>query len=99
MRKKGGERRELASERLHNSEDSQRYKRKVEELLNRARVGMEENACVSEVSETFKMSLVQATEEVVCYKTYRRGKRGTAWWTQEIKVAVEEKRKAYKKIL
>ncbi len=38
-----GERRELASERLHNSEDSQRYGRKVEELLSRARVGMEDN--------------------------------------------------------
>jgi len=96
--RKEGERRELASERLRNSEDSQRYERKVEELLSRARVGMEENACVSEVFETFKRSLVQATE-VVGYKTYRRGKRGTAWWTQEIKVAVEEKRKAYKKML
>ncbi len=51
--KKEGERRELGSERLHNSEDSQRYGRKVEELLSRARVGMEDNACVSEVFETF----------------------------------------------
>ncbi len=46
--KKEGERRELASERLRNSEDSKKYGRKVEELLSRARVGMEENACVSE---------------------------------------------------
>ncbi len=46
--RKEGERRELASERLCNSEDSQRYGRKVEELLSRARLGMEENACVSE---------------------------------------------------
>ncbi len=37
-----GERRELASERLHNSEETQRYERKVEELLSRSRVGMEE---------------------------------------------------------
>ncbi len=41
---KDDERRELASERLRNSEDSQRYERKVEELLSRARVGMEESA-------------------------------------------------------
>ncbi len=34
-----GERRELASEKLRNSEESQRYGRKVEELLSRARVG------------------------------------------------------------
>ncbi len=45
--KKEGERRELASERLRNNEDGQRYGRKVEELLSRARAGMEDNACVS----------------------------------------------------
>ncbi len=43
--------------------------------------------------------MVQATEEVVGYKTCSRGKKVTAWWTQEIKIAVEEKRKANKKIL
>ncbi len=47
--RKVGERRELVSERLRNREDSQRYGRKIEELLSRARVGTEENACVSEV--------------------------------------------------
>ncbi len=77
--RKEDERRELASERLRNSEHSQRYGRKVEELLSRARVRMEDGACVSEVFETFKRSLIQATEEVVGYKTYRRGKKGTAW--------------------
>ncbi len=97
--RKEGERRELASERLHNSEESQRCERKVEELLSRVRVGMEDNACVSEVFEIFKRSLVQATEEVVGYKKCRRGKKRTAWWTQEIKIAVEEKRNAYKKML
>ncbi len=97
--KKEGERRELASERLRNSEDSQRYGRKVEELLSRARVGMADNACVSEDFETFKRSLIQATEEIVGYKTCRQGKKETAWWMQEIKIAVEEKRKAYKKTL
>ncbi len=44
--KKKGERRELASERLHNSKDSQRYERNLEQLLSRARIGMEDNACV-----------------------------------------------------
>ncbi len=48
---------------------SQSYGRKVEELLGRAKVGMEDNASVSEVFENFKRSLVQATEEVVGYKT------------------------------
>ncbi len=89
-KKREGERKELASERLHNSENSQRYGRKVEELLSRARVGIEDNACVTEVFETFKRSLIQATEEVVGCKTCRQGKKGTAWWTQEIKIAVEE---------
>ncbi len=93
--KKEGERRELASERLCNSEDSQRYGRKVEELLSRA---MEDNVFVSEVFETFKRSFIQATEEAVGYRTCRRGKKGTTWWMQEIKI-VEEKRKAYKKML
>ncbi len=49
-----GERRELASERLHNSEENQRCERKVEEILSGARVGMEDNACVNETFETFK---------------------------------------------
>ncbi len=97
--RKEGVRRQLASERLRNKKDNQRYGRTVEELLSRARVGMKENAYVNEVFETFKRSLVQATEEIVGYKTCRRGKKGTAWWTQEIKTAVEEKRKAYKKML
>ncbi len=44
-------------------------------------------------------ALIQATEEVVGYKTCRRRGRGTTWWTQEIKMAVEVKRKAYKKTL
>ncbi len=44
---KEGEKRELAIERLRNSEDNQRYGRKVEELLSRVRVGMEEDECVS----------------------------------------------------
>ncbi len=43
--------------------------------------------------------MVQATEEVVGYKICKRGKKGTAWWTQEIMAAVEEKRKAYKTML
>ncbi len=60
---------------------------------------MEENACVSDVSETLKKSLVQATEEVVGYKICGRGKKGTAWWKQKMKTAVEEKRKEYKKML
>ncbi len=53
-KKKEEERRELASERLRNSGDSQRYGRKVEELLSRARVGMEDNACVSGVFQPLK---------------------------------------------
>ncbi len=43
--------------------------------------------------------MIQATEEVVEYKACRRGTKGTAWWMQDIKIAVEEKRKAYKKML
>ncbi len=46
---------------------------------------MEENTCVSEVFQTFKRSLVQATEEVVGYKTYRRGKRGVGKGVKEEK--------------
>ncbi len=60
---------------------------------------MTDNACVSEVFETFKRSLIQATEKVVGYRTVGRRGRGTAWWTQEIKMAVEEKREAYKEML
>ncbi len=60
---------------------------------------MEDNTCLSEVFKLLKRPLVQATEEVVGYKTCKRGKKGTEWWTQEIKIAIEEKRKTYKKML
>ncbi len=71
--KKEGERRELASERLCNSEESQRCERKVAEILSRARVGMKNNAYVNEVFETFKRSLVQATEEVAYWIEFFHG--------------------------
>ncbi len=79
---KKDKKRESASERLHNSEDSQTYGRKVEELLGKAKVEMEDNACVSKVFKNFKE--VQATERVIGYEMCRREKEGTAWWTQEI---------------
>lgn len=46
----------------------------------------------------FLGSVVRATEEVVEYSLCRRGKKGSVWWTDEMKEAVE-KRKTYKKML
>ncbi len=43
--------------------------------------------------------MVQATADIIGYKTCRRGKKGNSQWMQEINIAVEEKRKAYKKML
>lgn len=40
----------------------------------------------------FKESVVGATEQVVGYKVYRKGKRGSALWTDELKEAVEKER-------
>ncbi len=80
--KKVGESRELASESLRNSEDSQRYGRKVEELLGRARVGMEDNAYVSEVFETFntvvpKLFLIEYHLKVPYHRCVPPGSRKT----------------------
>jgi len=43
--------------------------------------------------------LIGVTEEVAGYKVCKVGKKGSAWWTNEIKEAVEDKRRAYKKML
>lgn len=97
--RKEGERKELASEKLHSSEYMQSYMRKMKELLGGTKVGIGDSIPVSEVSEIFKKSLIQGLEEVVGYKMCCRGKKGTAWCTQETKITVEEKRKSYKKML
>lgn len=57
--RKEGERKELASEKLHSSEYMQSYMRKMEELLGGAKVGIGDSFPVSEVSEIFKKSLIQ----------------------------------------
>ena len=38
-------------------------------------------------------------QEVVGYRVGRDRVKGSAWWTDEIKGTVEEKKKAYKKML
>ena len=47
----------------------------------------------------FKEVIMAVAQEVVGYRVGRDRVKGSAWWTDEIKGAVEEKKKAYKKML
>ena len=50
---------------------------------------------VSGVYDVFKGAVM----EVVMWRENGRRKKGNAWWTNEIKDAVERKKRAYKKML
>jgi len=56
------------------------------------RLGIGDESRVNDVFEVFKRSLIGVTEEVAGYKVCKGGKKGSAWWTSEIKEAVEDKR-------
>ena len=45
----------------------------------------------------FKGAVTTVTAEVVGYRALRSQRKGSAWWTDEIKETIERKRRAYKK--
>ncbi len=54
---------------------------------------------VNDVFNVFKEKVMTVAQEVVDYRVHKDSVKGSAWWTNEIKGAVEEKKKAYKKML
>ena len=50
--------------------------------------------------EMFRDKMIETVERVVGYRVVRRKrKNGSAWWTSEVKGAVEEKKKAYDRVI
>ncbi|KAK3893161.1 hypothetical protein Pcinc_003002 [Petrolisthes cinctipes] len=89
----------VASGKLDVEEYREEYKRRVGEALGDVRMGIGEGVGVNAVYEMFKMRVLRTAAEVVGYKSQKRGKKGSAWWTEEVKDAVEDKRKAYRRTL
>ncbi|KAK3881607.1 hypothetical protein Pcinc_013953 [Petrolisthes cinctipes] len=98
-RDEGENKRQVASGRLNDSEYREVYERRVGEVLEDARLSMGEGVGVNDMYEMFKTIVLKTTAEVVGYKSQKRGKKGSAWWSEEVKDAVKEKRKAYRRTL
>ncbi len=63
----------------------------------RARVG--EEMSVNDVYNVFKGTVMEVANEVVGWRERKGRKKGNAWWTSEIKDAVEQKKRTYRKML
>ena len=80
-------------ERLNDVGKKEEYKRAVEERLGRYE--WERMREVVGMNETFVKEICAACEEVCGMKRRRKGVQGTAWWNEEVKLAVARKKKAY----
>ncbi len=89
----------IASERLDRKEVREEFEKKVCEKLGEARTTVGEETNVNDVFYVFKEVVMTVAQEVVCYRICKGRTKGSAWWTEEIKGAVEEKKKAYKRML
>ena len=94
--KDGGMR--LAIEKLRDEDNQKRFSQDMKNVWNRMKGRMGEDMNVGEAFESLKSSMIGVTEKICGYKRVRKGKRrGDAWWTKEVKEAVEEKKEAYRK--
>ena len=89
----------LASGKLERKEVREEYERKVGVRLREASVSVREETSVNEVFSVFKEVVMSVAAEVVGHKVLKGRRGGSAWWTDEIKEAVDEKRRAYKRVL
>ncbi len=62
-------------------------------------MAVEEETCVNVAFNEIQDVLITVAQEVVGYRVCRDRVQGIAWWTDEMKGAIEEKKKAYKKML
>ena len=84
---------------MDRKEVKEKYKRIVCERLREARTAVGEETSVNDVFSLFKGVVTTVADEVVGYRVVKGGRKGNAWWTQEIKEAVEDKKTAYKRML
>merc|ERR1712035_241415 len=95
-----GEKRRLRSERFREREVREEYKDVLTEELESEREMLYGEGNVEVMYEILKTAVQDVTERVVGTKVVRkRKKKGNAWWTDEVREAVEKKREAYKKTL
>ena len=74
-------------------------RRRLCERLRKARTTTGDGASVNDVYSVFKGLMNAVAAEMVGYRVDRGRRKKNAWWTDEIKEAVEEKRRAYEKML
>ncbi len=75
------------------------YEKKACEKFREARMTDGEETSVNVVFNVFKEVVTTVAQEVVGYRVCKDWVKGSAWWTDEIKGAVEEKKKAHKNML
>ena len=88
----------LATEKMVRKEVKEKYERIVCGRLQEGRTAVSEETSVNDVFSLFKGVVTTVVSEVVGYRVLKGGRKGNAWWTQEIKEAIQDKR-AYKKML
>ena len=94
------ERKVLATERLNEEECKIEYERRLTEVLNEVVTSGGMLSDVNCVFEMFRDKMIETVGRVVGYRVVRRKrKNGSAWWTSEVKGAVEEKKKAYDRLI
>src|SRR5277367_2095428 len=82
-------------EKLRDAEFAGRYREKVKDTYEER----EDDGNVSRMWNELKGKMLAATEEVCGTRIVGGRKRGTAWWSDELKVASSEKSKAWLKLI
>ncbi len=88
----------ITSERLDRNEVREEFEKKVCEKFGEARMTVGEETSVNDVFNVFK-EVMTVAQKVVGHRICKCRAKGSAWWAEEIKGAVEEKKKAYKRML
>jgi len=89
----------LALGKLNSEEARREYRQKVNEELSGISENIQ-NKKVEDVFRLFKERILGAVEQVVGTKVVKvRKQKGDAWWTDEVKEVVKQKREAYVKTL
>ncbi len=76
----------------HRYSEGDLYRRKLSERLRGARARVGEEISVNDVCDVFKGTVTEVANEVVGWRGRKGRKKGSAWWTNEIKDAVEQKK-------
>ena len=88
----------LASERMDRKEFKEEYERKICERLTESMLTVEDGASVSEVYLVFKDVVTPIATEAIGNRPLRVHRKGNAWYRDEIKEAIQGKRRAYRRL-